>query len=65
MYLGEEGDLIIETLISGEDSNLNLHNNLTLFPLTVLVLAHNWLPPFPPHLLSLAGDGILGDGWGH
>lgn len=58
----------LETLISGECMDLNLHYNLTLVyhifawlpPVTGLVL-----PPPPQHLLSLARDGTKGDGLGY
>lgn len=48
----------LETLISDEGNDLNLHNTLTLFTVLCLETSQNQ-PPLPQHLLwSLAGEGI-------
>lgn len=54
----------LETCISGEDKDLNLHNNLTFdgaFTMLCLKTSHKG----SQHLLSLARDGIEGGGLHH
>ena len=48
----------LETLINGEDKDLNLHHNDTLVTVLFLIASHNWFPYTQHLLLSLAGIDI-------
>lgn len=55
--------LSLETLSPGEDSDLNLHDNLTLIYYAFPGHLPYWLHTL--HLLSSAGNGIEGDEFSH
>ena len=48
----------LETLIDGEDKDLNLHKNDTLVTVLFLIASRNWFPYIQHLLLSLAGIDI-------